>query len=213
MLGWSSTICTCRTYCHSFFWHLASRQQTGRRSLIKICNDDFNRMSQSNLKNYGVTFKHPKLKLQCSPLSHSVIAREVNYKTINYWRVLCKKGILYITFLADFHFLQDQAGFPQTDLFWHENHHSIMKLLFLLLRFREITYAKNSYLFLHQRASTKMFISHKIEQNVDFSHVTLKMLISDRKKKKQSKCWFHVKGWFPLAHKQKPIYTDAARCW
>ena len=32
----------------------------------------------------------------------------------------------YIAFLADFHFLQDQANFWQTDLFWQEKHHSII---------------------------------------------------------------------------------------
>ena len=32
----------------------------------------------------------------------------------------------YIAFLADFHFLQDQANFWQTDLFWHEKHRSVI---------------------------------------------------------------------------------------
>ena len=32
----------------------------------------------------------------------------------------------YVEFLADFHFLQDQANFWQTDLFLHEKHHSVI---------------------------------------------------------------------------------------
>ena len=34
----------------------------------------------------------------------------------------------YIAFLADFHFLQDQANFWQTDLFWQEKHRSVIIL-------------------------------------------------------------------------------------
>ena len=32
----------------------------------------------------------------------------------------------YIEFLTDFHVLQDQANFWQTDFFWHEKHHSVI---------------------------------------------------------------------------------------
>ena len=32
-------------------------------------------------------------------------------------------------FLADFHFLQGQANFWQTDLFWHEKHRSVIVLV------------------------------------------------------------------------------------
>ena len=45
---------------------------------------------------------------------------------------LCAKRV-YIGFWADFHFLQDQANFWQTDLFWHEKHHSV--IVFVDLRF------------------------------------------------------------------------------
>ena len=33
---------------------------------------------------------------------------------------------VYIAFLADFQFLQDQANFWQTDLFWQEKHRSVI---------------------------------------------------------------------------------------
>ena len=36
-------------------------------------------------------------------------------------------------FLADFHFLQDQGDFWQTDLFWHEKHCSL--IVFVNLHF------------------------------------------------------------------------------
>ena len=42
---------------------------------------------------------------------------------------LCAKRT-YISFWADFHFLQDWANFWQTDLFWHETHRSVIVLLF-----------------------------------------------------------------------------------
>jgi len=57
-----------------------------------------------------------------------------------------------------------------------------------LLRFRDITYLKDSYLLSHQRAIVKMLISHKIQQNVDFTQrASSKMLIS-LSGQKQLKC-------------------------
>ena len=56
---------------------------------------------------------------------------------------LCAKRV-YIALWADFYFLQDQANFWQTDLFWHEKHHCIIVFFWFPLRFWEIMYAKNS---------------------------------------------------------------------
>lgn len=58
------------------------------------------------------------------------------------WRLSCKKGVDYITFWDDFHFLQDPVNLWQTDLFWHEK---IIPYCFwwFALCFREITHAKN----------------------------------------------------------------------
>ena len=107
------------------------------------------------------------------------------------WRVSCKKGIQSIAFGADFHFLQDQASFWQTNLFWHEDHCSNCFCWFKLC-FQEITcmYGKSSDLLLCQCATAKMFISLKYS----------KMLISCNA---QARCWIscwrlNLRCWFPL---------------
>ena len=43
----------------------------------------------------------------------------------------------YIAFLADFHFLQDQANFWQTDLFWQEKLRSVIFLVDLRFVFEK----------------------------------------------------------------------------
>ena len=56
-------------------------------------------------------------------ISNFCTSKEYDVSTPN-WRASCKKGIYRI--LANFHFLQDQADFWQTDLFWLEKHRSVI---------------------------------------------------------------------------------------
>ena len=58
----------------------------------------------------------------CTTVSHGSVCRDQSHEQFtsqtdshNNFRPLCKKGMYQ--FLADFHFLQDQANFSQTDLF------------------------------------------------------------------------------------------------
>ena len=81
------------------------------------------------------------------------ITRQMHWKVTSNWRASCKEGIYRI--LAEIHFLQDQANFWQTDLFWHEKHRSIIILFWSICISRCFTL---TYRFWHSGSSSAVIL-------------------------------------------------------